>query len=221
MTTALDQRKAVQKILGVTPDGKLGPKSHAAFDVLAGAPDASAWPPEVNPMILRGDGTWPFFARIDGDDIVCENIAITAFGGNGDGTNGDPQDNGDTASGKNTMRERVVGCSFAVDGRTLKLSTGEHVALDGAPIPPLRTGGHLAFFQPVEVTISGQTVLLSDGWCDLGPGKQATHDPSEPHALDLTVPAAAIFRPDIPLHRLSREFSARGSFRILGGAKLI
>ena len=51
--------------------------------------------------ILRGDGTWPWSAWIDGADIVVLNAKTTAFGGAND-----EGDNGETASGLST---RIIG----------------------------------------------------------------------------------------------------------------
>lgn len=171
--------------------------------------------------VLRGGDGWHFSASIVGDDIVVEDVLITCFGGNGDGTISDPQDNGQSASGLNTKNRPIRGVSIAMDGRDFpSLSAGEHNALDGAPIPRLRKDGKTAWNTLVEVTIGGRTFTPVHGIVDLGPGRGASR-PGEPHALDLTPLAAAFFEPDTLLHRLSTRFSARGSFRIIGGAKLI
>lgn len=165
--------------------------------------------------ILKGDGSWPFDAYIDGDDICVDNIVITAFGGYGNGHISDTQDNGDTASGTSTKFHIVEGVSLAMDGRQYKgLSKAEHRALDGSPIPKL------PWHSRVSVTIEGETYLFKDGIVDLGPGKQASK-PGEPHALDLTVPAAARVSPHLPLNKIANSFSKRGSFRILGAAKFL
>lgn len=165
--------------------------------------------------ILKGDGSWPFDAYTDGEDICVDNVVITAFGGYGNGHISDPQDNGDTASGVSTKDKVIEGVSLAMDGRAFKhLSSKEHKALDGSPIP------RMPFHTKVQVTIGGETFLFKDGVVDLGPGKQASK-PGEPHALDLTVPAAARVSPHIPLNKLATMFSKRGSFRILGGVKFL
>lgn len=44
---ALDTRKAIQQLLGVTVDGRMGHNSLAALNLLSAAPDASEWPPVV------------------------------------------------------------------------------------------------------------------------------------------------------------------------------
>jgi hypothetical protein len=45
MSTASEEAKSIQAILGVTMDGVLGPQSMAAFNALASADPASQWPP--------------------------------------------------------------------------------------------------------------------------------------------------------------------------------
>lgn len=177
-------------------------------------------PKPVEPgTILAGDGTWPYTARIEGEDIVCENIAITCFGGWGGGHNADPQDSGRTASGRNTKNEVIDGVSIAMDARQFpgmdQRDPGGYRALKGAPFPRIPWG------TKVEVTIKGVTYTPADGIVDLGPGKQASR-PGDPHALDLTPHAAQHFAGGgLSLSRLATGFSARGSFRILGAAKYV
>lgn len=203
-------------------DGEAGSKTWEAIGRLSQAatkqmafPASVALPIQSNVAWLKGDGTWPFEPYIDGNDIRCDDIYITTFGGNGDGTNSDPQDDGQTASGKNTNNRAYIGCALPMDGRAfLGLSPYERRALDGSPIPRLPWG------TPVEVTIDGKTIVLPHGVIDLGPGKQASK-PGQPHALDLTVQAAALFAPDLPLNRLATTFKRKGSFRIINGAKLM
>src|SRR5258707_299880 len=135
---------------------------------------------------LKGTDGWTFTASVVGDDIVVEDIVITCFGGNGDGTISDPQDNGQTASGVNTKNRPVHGVSIAMDGRQFPgLSAAERSALDGAPIPRLRKNGNTAWNTLVEVTIGGRTFTPANGIVDLGPGRGASR-PGDPHALDLT-----------------------------------
>lgn len=147
---------------------------------------------------LTGDGTWPFVAYIDGDDIVVNDVVITCFGGAYD-----PQDNGETASGINTKRNpNIAAVSLPMDFGPCK----------GSPLPRIPWG------TPVDVTIGNHTARFGSGVIDLGPGKQASK-PNEPHALDLTPGAAAVFQPGVPYRMLATQFFERGSFRIIGGAK--
>lgn len=151
---------------------------------------------------LTGDGTWPFSARIEGEDIVVENIVITCFGGAFD-----PQDNGETASGVNTKHVPNI------EAVSLPMDIGDRCPhTKGSPLP------RVPWHTPVEVTIDKETFILRGGVIDLGPGKQASK-PGQPHALDLTPGAAALFEPCAPLQKLATSFCKRGSFRIIGGAK--
>jgi hypothetical protein len=217
--------KQVQEISGVPEDerdGVWGLGSARAvlakFKTLGLEPSAPKPNEQGDGIILSGDGTWPFTARVVGDDIVCENIEITCFGGWGGGNNADPQDSGRTASGKNTKRDWIEGVSIAMDSRQFPgmeaNDSGGFRALKGAPFPKMPWG------TLVEVTIGEKTFTPKDGIVDLGPGKQASK-PGHPHALDLTPPAAQLFDTKTPIRRLAIGFSARGSFRIIGGAKYV
>lgn len=197
----------IQTALGVTADGVWGPASQAALD-----------------KIKSDQGVkyqWPFSGRIDGEDLVFENIVITCFGGWGGGNIADSQDNGNTASGVNTKNNVVEGVSVAMDGRQFStLNAAEHRALDDAPIPRLLNDrGLTAWHTPVEVYIGGMTYVFKDGIVDLGPGRQASK-PGEPHALDLTIPACAIVEPGKSMRYLTNNFERRGGFRVKGGARL-
>jgi len=201
-----DALKQIQAILGVVADGVWGQKSQSALNSL---------------IQIKEAPTWPFSMSIDGDDIVVNDVVITCFGGWGTGI-ADPSDNGNTASGMNTRNRPVVGVSVAMDGRQFTtLTPAEHRALDGAPIPRLLNDhGLTAWHTPVEVTIGDITFVPPDGIVDLGPALQAS-EPGQPHALDLTPLAAQHFKTGMLLRQLAEDFEARGSFRIIGGAKLV
>lgn len=202
---AKDKIIAIQKVLFPdTPDdwdGKPGPRWHKALAALETDADfpSGGQTPAGNKNAL-GDGTWPWTARIDGDDVLVENARMTCFGGSND-----PQDSGETASGISTKRNPdLAACSLPMDGRMFaSLSKAEHGALDGSPIPrvPWRT--------LVRVTVNGKSVDLPV--IDLGPGKRTGN------ALDLTIAAARLFNPAAS----ATNFEARGSYRILGGAKFV
>src|ERR1700736_213799 len=187
-------------------------------------PTNSGKPKKLSPVkatgkVLKGDGTWPFEAVVDSDDIVVNDIVITCFGGWGDGNIDDPQDSGRTASHRNTKTERIEGVAIPMDsaqfpGMENSDSAGYH-ALVGSPLPKI------PWATQVQVTIGAKTFTPKDGIVDLGPGKRATKNPNEPHALDLTPIAAALFQPDKPLRTLARNFEERGSYRIIGGAQFV
>lgn len=192
------------KALGIDPgpiDNWAGARTQAAID---------AW----KAQFLLGDGTWPFVPRIDQGDIVIDDIICTCFGGADD-----PQDNGDTASGVNTKRnpDRQA-ASVPMDiskakrinlsaSHRLGASLAAHRSLDGCPIPVVD------WFTPIHIESNGRVLVTQI--IDLGPGKQATTNPSEPHAVDLTVAAAKFFDPEAT----ATNFSMRCNVRIIGAAK--
>lgn len=182
----------IQRIIGTPVDGKWGPQSQKALDALISGIGQSSLPKTL------GDGTWPWTAKIDGDDVVVDDCRMTCFGGSDD-----PQDGGETASGISTKdRPDLAACSLPMDGRMFpKLSKAEHGALDGSPIP------RVPFKTMVRVTSKGKQIEIPV--IDLGPGKRTGN------ALDLTLAAARLFDPKAT----ATNFATRGSYRIIGGAK--
>jgi len=147
--------------------------------------------------ILRGDGTWPWSAWIDGDDIVVVNARGTCFGGGND-----PQDNGETASGLSTkMNPAFVGCALPM----IYTGTGKSllVALGGSPIPKI------PWRWPVEITEDLTGKCITAKVIDLGPAKKTGN------AIDLTIAAARQFNP----HATANNFAIRCHYRIRGAAK--
>lgn len=141
--------------------------------------------------ILKGDGTWPWTAEVDGDDIVVRNAKATWFGGASD-----PEDNGETASGVSTKgNPKILGCALPMDGFKAVKST------KGSPIP------RLPWKMLVEVSHNGST--LSVPVIDIGPSKYTGHP------LDLTVEA---FR---QLGGNLKQGVIIVDFRIKGGAKYL
>jgi 3D (Asp-Asp-Asp) domain-containing protein len=146
--------------------------------------------------ILRGDGTWPWYAQVDGDDIIVQDVRATCFGGSAD-----PQDSGQTASGISTKANpKLAACALprAYTGNSPALIA----ALGGSPIP-----ASVPFKSRVQVTCGDVTFIVP--FIDLGPGKRTGN------AIDLT-PAAARM---INSKANARNFSATVSYRILGAAK--
>lgn len=188
----------VQAALGVEPDNKWGAKSQAAIEEAINESRITARLPFERKVL--GDGTWPWTARIDGEDVVIDSCRMTCFGG-GD----DPQDSGATASGISTRdRPDLAACSLPMDGRAfIGLSRAEHAALDGSPIP------RIPFKTPVRVTVDKKTIEIPV--IDLGPGKKTGN------ALDLTIAAARLF----DSKATARSFEAHGSYRVLGAAKYV
>ena len=113
-----------------------------------------------------------------------------------------------------------------MDGRDFStLSPAEHKALDGCPIRRLRnTLGLTAWHTLVEVTIPGVMPIVftpPDGIIDLGPGLEASKPGELPHILDLSCWAAMRVSPRIPVREIANSFEVTGSYRIIGGAKLL
>lgn len=186
----------IQTILGeLVVDNRWGPKSQGRLEQVAAEERE-----KERGTVLRGDGTWPFTARVDGADVVVDDARITCFGGSND-----PQDSGETASGISTRKNPdLAACSLPMDGRMFSgLSKGERAALNGSPIPrvPWKT--------IVRVTVAGKN--LDVPVIDLGPHKRTGN------ALDLTIAAARHFNPKAS----ATNFKARGSFRIFGAAKYV
>lgn len=197
MIDALEKVKGIQTILAVEPDGQWGPKSQAALDHLI--TESKINPSPVVGKTL-GDGTWPWTARVDGDDVVVDSCRMTCFGGDSD-----PQDSGETASGISTKKNpSLPACSLPMDGRAFPgLSRAEHAALDGSPIP------RVPWNTIVSVIAFGQTINIPV--IDLGPGKRTKN------ALDLTVAAARLLNP----RATATNFEANGSYRVIGAAKYV
>jgi hypothetical protein len=145
---------------------------------------------------LKGDGTWPFTVRVDGDDLVVENVRATCFGGAND-----PEDSGATASGISTKgNPSLKACALPMiyGGKNKALLR----ALGGSPIP------RLPWQTMVRVTAKDGRELVVPV-IDLGPAKRTGN------AIDLTIAAARFFTPGAS----ATNFAMMCDFRILGGAK--
>ena len=159
----------------------------------------SLFRPRMNPdlTILRGDGTWPWSAHVDGDDILVIGVRGTCFGGSND-----PQDNGQTASGISTKQNPLLkACALPMnyagnDPALLK-------ALGGSPIPKLPWG------TKVEIMSNGKRLMVPV--IDLGPAKRTSN------AIDLTLAAARFFDGQAT----ASDFSLECSYCIIGGAKYL
>lgn len=144
----------------------------------------------------EGDGTWPFVAVQDGEDIVLRartgaQMRVTWFGGDND-----PQDNGETASGIRTRGNPTIsGCA---------LPMGCIKACQGSPIPrlPWRT----------LVTVSDGTRDLTVPLIDIGPAWKTRN------TLDLTQYAFQQFAPltdgrfvatSIRIHDVAKHFTGK------------
>lgn len=152
---------------------------------------------DSNLTLLRGDGSWPWSARVDGDDIIVTDVIATCFGGSND-----PQDNGETASGISTKGNPTLkACALPM------IYTGNSAALrkalGGSPIPKL------PWKTMVEIIANGKRLTVPV--IDLGPAKKTGN------AIDLTLAAARFFDGNAT----ASNFEIECSYRILGGAKYL
>ena len=147
--------------------------------------------------ILRGDGTWPWSAHVDGNDILVIGCRATCFGGSND-----PQDSGETASGISTkFNPALKACALPmIYGGPSKVM---RKALGGSPLPvvPWRT--------MVEVMSNGKRLTVPV--IDLGPAKYTGN------AIDLTIAAARFFDGNAS----ATSFEMQCSYRIIGGAQYL
>lgn len=185
----IDKIKSIQGIIGTDQDGDFGHKSQAALDALI----AQAKAPESG-KILTGDGSYPWTAQIDGDDIVVLGARATCFGGSND-----PQDSGETASGISTKANPdIQACSLPMNYTGPNGPTRR--ALIGSPIPML------PWKTIVRVESGGKTLEVPV--IDLGPAKTTKN------ALDLTIAAAKFFNPSAT----ATNFELRCDYTIIGAA---
>ena len=148
-------------------------------------------------QILRGDGTWPFSAHVDGADLLVIGVRATCFGGSDD-----PEDSGATASGVSTKdNPSLKACALPMQysGKSPALLK----ALGGSPIPKLPWG------TKVELMSKGRRLVVPV--IDLGPAKRTGN------AIDLTIAAARFFNGGAT----ARSFEMECSYRIIGGAKYL
>ena len=153
-------------------------------------------------MILKGDGTWPFEAKVDGDDLVVRGHYATWFGGNND-----PMDGGSTASGISTKgNPDILGCSLPMH---IGPRSGSKVTFEpthGSPLPKL------PWKTQVRVWCPETNKIIVVELIDLGPAKWACE---KGNCLDLT---QAAFR---ALGVSAKRGRVKVDYRILGGAEFV
>ena len=142
----------------------------------------------------EGDGTWGVKWKVDGNDLVAKSIRVTWFGGTGD-----PNDNGETASGVSTKDPSVIGCA-------LPMSKVDAKACPGSPIRWLPWGTRVKFYNRANGAIVFADLI------DVGPGKR--RDRAEQGNADLTQEAMRI------LWRGELRGDACVDARIIGGAQI-
>jgi len=114
----------------------------------------------------KGDGTWPFVATSEGDDIIVRDTHATWFGGTDD-----KSDNGMTASGISTRPPGIMGCALPMD-------IGNFAPTDGSPLRKMPWG------TIVQVWAPNTNRIVRIQLIDLGPAKWACIENKA--AIDLT-----------------------------------
>jgi hypothetical protein len=178
--------------------------------VLLRAVTATTPQPAPGAKILKGGAGWGWDALVVGDDIVVQGAKTTAFGGDSD-----KSDSGETACGFPTKgHPDLMGCALPLAGYAK--SPAAHAALDGTPLPHMPfgltskgadnpTGAHVEVTDPA----TGKKTIVPV--IDLGPAKGTGH------ALDLTVAAARLFKPNAT----ANNFAMKLNYRIIDGAKFV
>lgn len=166
-------------------------------------------------MILRGDRTWPFVVKFTGQ-LLVDNVIATWFGGDSD-----PQDKGETACGYPTKgHPDLLGCSLPLD------LDRQESATEGSPIPRLPWGLHSDGTHNVDGCFVDvwpfgfpDKIIRDLPLIDDGPGKQATKDPTAPHAIDLTQAAFILVAQAAGMDpkRALRNGTIRVGFKIAAG----
>jgi hypothetical protein len=173
-------------------DGLWGPHSQRTFDYVVKSGGQR--------HLLVGDGTWDHIkAYTEGNDIVLENIKVTAFGGASDN-----MDDGQTASGINTAKSPdILGCALPLRRDSLHSKSRGYI-LRGSPVPfniPWQT---LVKFTDLKTGKTVTTALI-----DIGPAKWTRN------GGDMTVAAAR----QIVAGATANNFGPRRmNARIIGGA---
>ena len=153
--------------------------------------------------ILVGDGTWPFTATIDGEDICVRGKNTTWFGGDND-----PMDSGGTASGLITKgHPELMGCALPMQIGPRGGSIVTFEPTHGSPLPkfPYKT-------TIVQVWCPSTNKTIRVPVIDLGPAKWACEQGA---AIDLT---QAAFR---ALGLSLAQGKAQVDYRVLGGVKFV
>jgi hypothetical protein len=128
--------------------------------------------------IDKGDHSYGFVLETDGDDIVVRNAKTTWFGGDTD-----PNDSGETASGRRTKgNPDIMGCALPMD-----LSIASPANQRPRNFEPTKGSGlpKIPWFTKLIVTNEDESITQEIELIDIGPNKVA----GSAADLDLT-PAA-------------------------------
>lgn len=202
-------RRGQEVMGGIVADGWPGDATEQRYIFLRQRalqdPDGE-WLPDEEFQVV-GDGTWPWSAWAVGDDIMIRNARATCFGGSND-----PDDSGETASGISTRTNpNLAAVALPMDGRSFRgMTSAEHRALDGSPIPRLGEWPKNAL--STRVVLTKGSIVIEVPVIDLGPGKR-TATP-----VDLTIAAARKFNPTATASNFSTVLD---SVRIIGAREFL
>lgn len=151
----------------------------------------------------------PWTYRIDGADLVVENVRATCFGGRYDSG-----DDGQTESGvlNNGSDPNLFGIALPI--RSTEAATRQS--------PLAFRGPHIPWRSTVMLWRSalGESTAIATELIDNGPDFERYPD----HAIDLNPNVAHAFAPDFPLDKLANDWESEPSefsFRIIDGARWI
>jgi len=117
-------------------------------------------------IINRGDGSYGFVLETDGEDLVVRNVKTTWFGGDTD-----PDDSGETASGKRTKgNPDIMGCALPMD-----LSIAALANQRPRNYPPTSGSGlpKIPWFTKLIVSNEDESITQEIELIDIGPNKGA------------------------------------------------
>lgn len=150
------------------------------------------------PRTLTGS-RYPWTVQVVGDDLIVTNQRATWFGGEADVKSG--QDDGETASGINTVRNpHYMGCALPMD-----FHRSHNNPCAGSPLPAI------PWLTEVEVTCPATNRTVTVRLIDLGPSAP----PVAHAAIDLMQDAFVALGGNLDAGEL------RVDFRIIGGAKYV
>lgn len=149
----------------------------------------------------------PWSVRVDGPDLIVEDVVATCFGGRFDSG-----DNGQTESG--LLND---GSNPKLFGVALPIRSTERATRDS---PLAFTGPHIPWQTVVMVWSKGQPYSTALKCLLIDNGPDVSRYPT--HALDLNPPAALHFMPNLTLRTVANAFMLSGlSYRIMGAAKYV
>jgi hypothetical protein len=167
----------------------------------------TSWKPSSSRKVVAKSGKVPWSVKVDGKDLVVENVLATCFGGKFDSG-----DDGTTASGVKN------------DGYPKAGAKPMGVALPVELSSPKTNNSPIAFKEQIPWKSGVKVWRITDGEAKavncilIDNGPNTVRYPS--HALDLNPNVALLFAPDYDPKEIANGWSENGfSYRIIGGAQ--